>query len=195
MCLRLLRFIQKRASKQPHAWMSRWLLKLAFFNWLKSRNCIKIGPKCILLLPITRDVVATPCPTLLLFHPGFEPAMAESKMHKLHIFWIFNRLMLMTPCCGRTFSINTSLRLNEPVWRISSTYWKHFVTPHSSSVSNIWHYTETAVQYGRFCGRGNSPYVDIKRSMQANKTTIHVLHTMKSHVLTIHPFVLASMDS
>lgn len=57
------------------------------------------------------------------------------------------------------------------------------------------HYTETAVQYGRFCGRGNSPYVDIKRSMQAKKTTIHVLHTMKSHVLTIHPFVLASMDS
>lgn len=118
--------------------MSRWLLKLAFFNWLKSRNCIKIGPKCILLLPITRDVVATPCPTLLLFHPGLEPAMVESKMHKLHKFWIFNRLMLMNPCCGRTFSINTSLRLNEPVWRISSTYWKHFVTPHSSSVSNIW---------------------------------------------------------
>lgn len=118
--------------------MSRWLLKLAFFNWLKSRNCIKIGPKCILLLPITRDVVATPCPTLLLFHPGLEPAMAESKMHKLHKFWIFNRLMLMNPCCGRTFSINTSLRLNEPVWRISSTYWKHFVTPHSSSVSNTW---------------------------------------------------------
>lgn len=77
--------------------MSRWLLKLAFFNWLKSRNCIKIGPKCILLLPITRDVVATPCPTLLLFHPGLGPAMAESKMHKLHKFWIFNRLMLMTP--------------------------------------------------------------------------------------------------
>lgn len=81
-------------------------------------------------------------PTLF-FSPG-RCCLVEAEKRNHSVDLLFFKIIRLLPweivlaCCSRTFSTNTSLRLNEPVWRISSTYWKHFVTPLSSSVSNIW---------------------------------------------------------